>query len=856
MKKFLTSVLAIFMMSNLIAQEYFLSAYEPYDQSIPSPEAFLGYSIGDYHSRHDRILDYLERLDELSDRAELVEYGRTHELRRLVILQISDVANIDNLESLRQRHVAMTDPEMTFSEGTHSDLPAFVNLGYSVHGNEASSSEAALLTSYILVASQHPLIERLRQNAVVFIDPCINPDGRERHTQWVNTYRSEILSPDPMDAEHNETWPRGRTNHYWFDLNRDWLLAVHPESQGKLNWYHQWYPNVVTDFHEMGSRSTYFFEPMRENGSLLPIMPKENYTMLNDTFAKYYQREMDKIGSLYFTKEAFDGTYPGYGSSYPDIQGALGILFEQASSRGHIQDVPLGKITFPFTIRNQLVNGIATVEAAVDHKDLLHWYKQHFFKSALSNAQSDPVNCYVFGDNYDQSRLKAFLHLLLRHNIEVYALTDNVILNDYEFNAGHAYIVPTGQGQYRMVQTIFETYDQYKDSVFYDASAWSLANAYNMKYAPSERSIQMGNRINVEDLHVEQHIASPSGYAYVVPSEDYHIHSLIYDLQSNNVRVMVAQKPFSLSVNGESREFSYGSLVIPVQAQDVNDEELYEFVRAAASKWNIDFYSTPTGFSTSGIDLGSGYIDVIQKPKAAMLIGDGTSGYETGFVWHLLDQRVKMPITKIKTSQFGRADLEKYTVLVLCSGSYSTIDSTDIKRIREWVARGKTLITIGRGSQWAIDKKLVKEALVKKGETKNDTTTIERIPYDQAREHRGKDEVGGAIFEIELDRSHPVAYGYSDDKIPAYRNNTVWLQPSKNEFSNVAVYSSDPHIDGFITDELLDEYLKKSSPVIVSRIGSGRVVMFASDPNFRGTWYGTNKLFLNALFYGELIRIP
>ena len=181
----------------------------------------------------------------------------------------------------------------------------------------------------------------------IFIDPVINPDGRDRHSHWANMYKGDPLVADPLDAEHNEVWPGGRTNHYWFDLNRDWLLGIHPESRGKLNWYHKWYPNVVTDFHEMGSQSTYFFEPMKTNGSLNPIMPKENYTTLNEMFGNYFSKALDSIGSFYFTKEVFDGTYPGYGSSYPDLQGGLGLLFEQASSRGHIQETPTGPITFP-----------------------------------------------------------------------------------------------------------------------------------------------------------------------------------------------------------------------------------------------------------------------------------------------------------------------------------------------------------------------------------------------------------------------------------------------------------------------------------------------------------------------------
>ena len=265
---------------SLLAQDYFLEQYEPYREDIPSPETFLGYGIGEYHTRHDRIVSYLETLASRSDRATIEVYGYTHEKRPLVILRIGTPENLSNIDELRSRHLAFTKPETPFK--ADPSLPVFINLAYNVHGNEPSSSEAAMLTAYILVASENPRVVKYREQAMIFLDPTINPDGRDRHTQWANTYRAQPLVDDPQDAEHNEYWPGGRTNHYWFDLNRDWLLAIHPESRGKLNWYHQWYPNVVTDFHEMGTQSTHFFEPMKLNGSLNPIMQKENYEDLNE----------------------------------------------------------------------------------------------------------------------------------------------------------------------------------------------------------------------------------------------------------------------------------------------------------------------------------------------------------------------------------------------------------------------------------------------------------------------------------------------------------------------------------------------------------------------------------------------
>jgi len=833
------------------AQDYFYKDKGPFNSQIPSPEAFLGYPVGSHHTRHDQIVAYLTKLAELSDRAEINTYGKTYEHRPLVILTVSNPTHLSNLSDLQEKHNQAVDPN---SNADLSGLPVFVNLGYNVHGNEPSSSEAALLTAYILIASENEEVKRYLNESVIFIDPTINPDGRDRHTQWANMYKGDPLVADPADAEHNERWPGGRTNHYWFDLNRDWLLGIHPESRGKLNWYHQWYPNVVTDFHEMGTNSTYFFEPMKANASKDPIMPTENYTTLNDKFAEYYVEALDNIGSYYFTKEVFDGTYPGYGSSYPDLQGGLGILFEQASSRGHKQETKTGEITFAFTIRNQLTSSIATLQAAVENKSLLYDYQKRFFKSAISNAEKSKVNGYVFGDRYDKNRTKAFIDKLLLHRVKVYQLGESINANGMSFDTDFAYYVPTSQPQYRMVQTMFETYDEYTDSVFYDASAWSLANFYNMNYASLEKSAKAGKEITHEDLKLDNEEVAKSNYAYLIKWDDYNSPALLWMLQNGGANVLSAFKSFSLSNNGEQNNFDYGTLVVPVSRQQISPDSLYNLIKKAATTYSVPVVSSSSGYSQSGVDLGSFNIRSLEKPKAFMLVEDGVSSYEGGEVWHLLDTRVDMPISKIPMRNFSSIEWEKYSSMVMVSGSYNQLDSVDREKIKSWVSSGNTLITIREASEWAIEKKLVKEELIKEDKEKDKNKS--RLPYVYAPENRGKKSVGGAIFEVDLDLTHPLAFGYKQKKLPVYRNSTVWIAPSENPYATVAKYTSDPHIDGFITEKNLNEFLKRSASLIVSEVGKGRVILFADNPNFRGSWYGTNRLFLNALFLGQHVLVP
>ncbi|KGL61361.1 MULTISPECIES: M14 family zinc carboxypeptidase [unclassified Polaribacter] len=827
---------SVIVSSSSQAQDYFFKDKAPFNKVIPTPEEFLGYPIGEQHTRHDLIVAYFYKLAEVSDRATIEVYGKTHEQRKLVMLTVSSPKNLSNLESIKNQHLAFVDPNK--NPKNYNDVPVFIQLGYNVHGNEPSSSEAALLTAYTLVASTNSEVINYLNKSIIFIDPTINPDGRDRHTQWANQFKAKALVSDNIDAEHNEAWPRGRTNHYWFDLNRDWLLGVHPESQGKLKWMHSWYPNVVTDFHEMGTNSNHFFEPMKPIGSLDPIMPKENYEDLNDLFAPYFSSALDKIGSFYYTKESFDGTYPGYGSSYPDLQGGLALLFEQASSRGHVQDTDYGKMTFAFTIRNQYTSGFATIKAAVENKAFLRKYQQTFFKTAILQKAKTGFAGYEFGDAYDMNRNKAFIEQLLSHKIKVY-------------KKGKKFVVPLKQAQHRMVQTMFETYSKYRDSVYYDASAWSVANFYNMK-SKGLKSVKLGAEIKSVNGIVNNTKIKKASYAYILDWDDYYTPAALYYMQSKGLTVASAFKPFTISTNNGNKSFNYGSLLIPISKQKKSSAEVYKIVSAAQTKYDIPVFGTNSGYSIKGIDLGSNNFRALIKPKVAMLVGEGVNSLEAGEVWHLLDTRIDMPITKVRMNNFRRANLDKYNTLVMVSGNYSQLDSIQRLKLKNWVSKGNTIVTIAGGSKWLIDKKIVKESLTKKSKVKDKKKEeIKRLPFVDARENKGRERVGGIILEVDLDLTHPLGFGYRSEKLPVYKNNMIFLSPSKNAYATVAKYTNNPHIDGFITQKNLDTFIKPSASLLVSKIGKGRAVLFADNPNFRGAWYGTNKLFLNALFLGN-----
>ncbi|MGB5978929.1 MAG: M14 metallopeptidase family protein, partial [Cyclobacteriaceae bacterium] len=448
-----------------------------YDPAVPEPEEVLGYHVGEWHVRHDQLVQYMYKLAETSDRVSIVEYARTYEQRPLVLLAITSSENQQNLEALKSTHKDRLEADANDAGGKN---PLVVWMGYSVHGNEPSGSNSSMLLAYYLAAGNSPWIDRLLDETIVLVDPSINPDGLNRFASWVNTHKSYAGVTDPQSREFNEIWPRGRTNHYYFDLNRDWLPVQHPESQGRIKMFHQWKPNVLTDFHEMGSNSTYFFQPGIPSRTH-PRTPGMNQE-LTGKLAEYHAEALDSIGSFYFSKESFDDFYYGKGSTYPDVNGGVGILFEQASSRGHAQENDFGTITFPFTIRNQFNTSLSTLRGSLDLKEELLDYQQSFYRDALKEGRS-AGGYYVFGSENDAAKTFHLAELLKKHEIDIYRPSSDVSTGGNTFRTDNSYVVPLSQPQYRLIRAIFEKRTSFTDSLFYDVSAWTIPLAFNVPYA-------------------------------------------------------------------------------------------------------------------------------------------------------------------------------------------------------------------------------------------------------------------------------------------------------------------------------------------------------------------------------------
>ncbi|MBD0352305.1 MAG: zinc carboxypeptidase, partial [Flavisolibacter sp.] len=641
-----------------------------------------------------------------------------------------------------------------------------------------------------------------------------------------------------------------RFNHYWFDLNRDWLPAVHIESQNRLRWFHLWKPNILTDHHEQGSNATFFFQPgvpSRVN----PLTPAKNQD-LTTKMAQFHAAFLDRIGSLYFTKENYDDFYYGKGSTYPDVNGAVGILFEQASSRGHAQQTVNGILRFPFTIKNQFTTTLSTLEAAKALRKEFLQYQRDFYHNAATEAAAAPVKGYVFGNEKDKGSTTAFITMMRLHQIDVYRINTNMKAEGTEFKKGTAYVVPGNQPQHRLIRGIFEKTLNYKDSLFYDITAWTMPLAFGLPYAELTAA-QFNNNLlgekvtDVSNLRGDV-IGGKSTYAYLLEWSELYAPAALYALLSKGIAVKVATHPFRMRLEEQEKGFSYGTLLIPVQLQTVSIDSIFSTVRSVADQYSLTFYAVTTGSTVEGSDLGSSYFFALSKPTIAMITGAGVNATDAGEVWYLLDQRFNIPVTHLEPAVFNRTDLAKYTTIILVGGMYNELNRD---KLRSWVQSGGILILTEEAVRWAAQNGIGTVTFKRLKSPADSATGLAYVDKDQIE---GAQQMRGAIFRAEADLSHPLAYGYTQPYVSLFKANRVYMERSKNPFNTPFYYKDKPLQSGWLSQENYDA-LKNSAAVVVSGSGSGKIVSIADDPNFRAFWLGGSKLMMNTIFFGKIIDV-
>ena len=810
---------------------YYLPQHTTYDQNIPTPESVIGHQVGDWHITHDKLAQYMYALAAASDRVTIENRGTTFEGRPLLLLTITSPENHSRLEPIRQAHINATNTNST----NVSNRPIVVYQGFSIHGNEPSGSNASLLAAYHLAASESANVKELLNSTVILFDPAFNPDGLQRFAYWANTNKSINLNPDPNDREYSEVWPGGRTNHYWFDMNRDWLPVQLPESRARIESFHKWMPNILTDHHEMGTNSTFFFQPGIPSRTH-PLTPKLNQRLTKD-IAKYHAKALDKIGSLYYSEESFDDFYYGKGSTFPDINGGIGILFEQGSSRGHVQESENGILTFPFTIRNQLTAALSTLEAAKGMREDILTYQHNFYKNARNEASKQGNKAIVFGNEKDAARTYHLAEILERHNIKFHEVKQDFTTNGKRFKKGYSYIVPKNQKNTRLINAMFNKLTTFQDSLFYDVSAWTFPLAFNLDYDENSSTTNAGAEVTNLQFR-EGSVSGKSNYAYLMEWHEYYAPKLVNKLLEKGLRVKASMKRFSM--NG--KQYDYGTIMIPIQNQKLNANQIYNALQKLANECHVNIDAVNTGL-TEGIDLGSRNFSSLTKPKIALLVGDGITSYDAGEMWHLFDTRYDITITKLDTKRLGRADLSRYNTIIM-PNSWSGFDDAKTKKIKSWVQNGGTLIAYRSALNWLKKKELVKIEFKKVDVPAKDVT------FEQRGDFRGAQVIGGSIFEADIDRSHPINFGYTNDKIALFRNTTLFMKPDKSSYNNPIQYTKNSLLSGYISKPNLDS-LSMSVPLQIKRLGRGNVVAFTDNTNFRAFWYGTNRLLLNAIFLRE-----
>ncbi len=845
---------------DLAPDRFAFSPELPYDPDIPAPSDFLGYELGTQLTLYADVVAYLRALDAASDRVTMHAYGQTYEGRPLHYLVITAPENHARLDEIRRNNLRLAAGEALpedEAEALIAAQPVIPWLSYNVHGNEASSTEAAMQVAYRLAAATDDETRALLSRAVVLLDPCINPDGRDRFVYWNRAMQNDRVNTKAVDMEHTEPWPGGRTNHYWFDLNRDWVWLVHPESQGRIAAYQQWMPQVHLDYHEQGSNANYFTMPGQPPRNL--NLPDE-YDQWADAFGRAHARAFDQKRINYFTRESFDFFYPGYGSSYPSNLGAIGMLAEQGSARGRAVETNDGYVlTLRQGVFDHYTTSIATVRTAVENREALLRYYRRFFTRAANKSNTA---AYLLADDGGAGYAYDVVDMLLAHGVRVARAEAPFTVRDARdyrdgkprartFEAG-TFVIPTDQPRHVFVNTLLQRQMVIEDSVMYDMATWSAPLAYNLDAAWTTTPPKARTQPLTEAPAPPSGLTNPDAqYAYVIDGRQRHTPRALAMLWDAGYRVRAARKPFS---DGE-RSFARGSLVVLLGRNLERLDRAAEDMARIAREARVRIVGMDSGRMAEGIDLASNDSRPVKKPKAAMLVGSPFSSYTAGQIWYLFDRWTGFGVTRVRSDRFPTLRLADYDVLILPgAGDLSAVlDSAQIDRIGRWVRDGGTLVAT-EGSALFLTKdrsgltnvKLVKE---KKDDEKDEgPPPAAYTPYEARRDSLGLRRIPGSAFLAHIDATHPLAFGLRGEHLYSLRFSTEALEPSET-LQTVGHYTADPDavlVSGYASAANRRKLAGKTFAA-VQPMGRGRVVFLVDNTQYRMFWVGPARMMQNAV---------
>lgn len=802
-------------------------------QKIQSPEEFLGYKLGERFTRHHKVIDYFTHVGKNLNNVILEKYGETNEHRPLYVTYISSQKNINNLEQIRQNNLSQAGVSNSSSK---DNTIAIVWLSYNVHGNEASSTEAAMQTLYELVTEKQSLLE----NTLVILDPCINPDGRDRYVNWYNQVSSNPYNTNQEAKEHRDPWPTGRPNHYLFDLNRDWAWATQVETQQRLKVYNKWLPHIHVDFHEQYINNPYYFAPAAEPFHEVISDWQRNFQV---QIGKNHAKHFDRNNWLYFTKESFDLLYPSYGDTYPTFMGAIGMTYEQAGHgmAGLGIDTDHGyELTLIDRVKHHKTTGLSTVEIASKNATKLNSEFKKFF-----NKKSLIYKSYVLKNN-NSDKINGLTDLLDKHQILYeYATPDKISGYNYATSkkgsmqtTAKDLVIHTDQAKGKMVKALFEPNAKLADSLTYDITAWALPYAHGLQAIASKKKVISKKRNKAEN---KKNTASPSSYAYISKWNSLEDATFLSQLLKKNIKVRFSEKPFTIG----GKSYKRGSLII-LRHDNKNLEDFDSKLIHIANKNNREIHSVNTGFVSSGVDFGSYSVKPINKQRVAILSGKGTSSLSFGETWHFFEQQLKYPITILDTERLNQIDLINYDVLIIPNGYYGSIlNKGSLTKLKKWMSKGGTTIVIGNALRSFADKKLF--ALKTK---KGDTTKVKKAnltPYAQLERESTNNLITGAIFNSKVDATHPLAFGYDSSYFSLKLGNTSYEYLKAG--GNVAYFTKEAkNVSGFAGKKALKK-IPESLLFGEEQIGQGSIIYMVDNPLFRSFWENGKLFFANAVFF-------
>lgn len=802
---------------------------------LKSPAEFLGYEIGTHFSRHADVVAYFEHVAENSSLVQYSDYGITNERRRLTYAIISSEENLKNIEKIRTDNLKNAG----IISGNANPEKAIVWLSYNVHGNEASSSEAAMNTIYKLLTEHQDYL----QNTVIIMDPSVNPDGRDRYVNWYNQVQAKPYNTSQDATEHKEPWPSGRPNHYLFDLNRDWMWASQVETQQRLKIYNQWMPHLHVDFHEQFINNPYYFAPGAEPyHEIITPWQRDFQHQIGKNNAKYF----DENGWLYFTRESFDLLYPSYGDTYPMYMGAIGMTYEQAghgmAGLGIMNDEDI-ELTLVDRVAHHTTTGLSTIEVASKQAKTLNSEFGKFFQNDNLKFKS-----FVLKGNAD--KIKSLTEMLDRHDIK-YGFADGGKVKGFSYStsknatidAKDALVVSTNQPKGKMVQVLFEPTTSLSTPITYDITAWSLPYAFGLDGIASTSLVPANSTVKKSAV---SNIASPNAAGYIAKWNSLQDATFLSELLKNNIKVRFSEK--ELGFNGNS--FGRGSLIITRSDNKTNSEFDTKLIEIA-NRMERELYASPTSYADELTDFGSQYVHLIKNKKVAMLQGTGTSSLNYGALWHFFETQLKYPITSINTESVGRVKWSEYDVLIIPEGNYNSILNDDnFKILEDWVSQGGNLIAIGNAVALFEGKKgfdLNKNASENDEEKEDEASDKNLIPYAEREMESTKDMITGSIFKVKLDNTHPLAFGYDDTYYSMKLGNKSYK--FLEDGYNVGYIEGDAESVSGFSGERAKASLKNSIVFAQAKKGSGSVVYMVDDVSFRSFWQN-GKLFLaNAVFF-------